>query len=599
MIEMQASEFVMRLRGKMEDPECRFTFFLGAGCSVSSGIPAAGTLVKSWLPRLKMFKTRSEDNLDEWVKKEFPDYAPENAALSYAPVFKQLFDSEQEQQREIEKLVEEKDPGFGYGVLAQIMSHERCGRHCNFVLTTNFDNLVADALYLYTSKKPLVILHESLIGFVRLTRTSPLVIKLHGDALLAPRSTAEQTRVLDPDVEEVLIRLLRETGLVFIGYGGNDRSIAAMLHKLPRDSLPLGIYWVSSSVPNNDMGGWLESRHATWVQHHDFDELMLLVRNEFELEKHPDFKRFEKLEKTYSETFKSLSDKVAAKPESAEKRTLEKAVEQAAREFTSWIGVWLEASRYEKTDPERADQIYQEGLKKFPQSADLLGVYAGFLKTVRKDYGGAEGYYQRALEADPGYATALGNYANFLWTIRKDYEGAEGYYRRAIEADPGHATALGNYALFLWTIRKDYEGAEGYYKRALEADPGSAIKLGNYAGLLLARGDYDKGLSMLDKALSLAGPDEQALLLECFFYRYAHHRDEDIRNKSLARIKEMIEAGVRSPGWNLQDNVERGVKDGHPYPGLLQTLARVIADEAEAQELEGFDVWRKAGREDG
>jgi len=50
---MGAEEFVRRLKVHIQDEDCRFAFFLGSGCSVSSGIPAAGELVKGWLPRLK------------------------------------------------------------------------------------------------------------------------------------------------------------------------------------------------------------------------------------------------------------------------------------------------------------------------------------------------------------------------------------------------------------------------------------------------------------------------------------------------------------------------------------------------------------------
>jgi NAD-dependent SIR2 family protein deacetylase len=66
--EIGAEEFVRRLRNLMEEvDDCKFAFFIGAGCSVSSGIPAAGALVKRWLPRLKKYKTGDDDNYEKWV----------------------------------------------------------------------------------------------------------------------------------------------------------------------------------------------------------------------------------------------------------------------------------------------------------------------------------------------------------------------------------------------------------------------------------------------------------------------------------------------------------------------------------------------------
>jgi len=590
--EIGAKEFVRRLKNLMEkDDDCKFAFFIGAGCSVSSGIPAAGALVKRWLPRLKEYKTGDDGNYEKWVTDIYPDYEEDKASLYYGKVIEDLFFTKDERQREIERLTERKDPGFGYAVLAQLTTNEICGRHCNAILTVNFDDLIADAQYLYSHKKPLVIAHEALAGFIRPTRTRPIVIKLHGDARLEPKNTEQETETLAETVKKALKDLLSDTGLIFIGYGGNDKSLAEIFNELPAKALPWGIYWVSDKIPESDIGAWLKERNAVWVKHKDFDELMLLLRNEFGL-KHPDDKRFERLLDTYYETFKKLKQKVEAKPDTAERRILEKAAEKAVSEFRSWWAVQLEADKYAETDTEKADEIYREGLKKFPDESKLIGNYAIFLTDIRKDHDKAEEYYKRALDADPTNATNLGNYAIFLTDIRKDHDKAEEYYKRALDADPTDATNLGNYAIFLTDIRKDHDKAEEYYKRALDADPTNAIRLGNYAGLLLARGKQEEGFSLLQKALSLA--DEQTpLALECLFYQYAHTKDKKVRDESLAEIKELVQSGVRSLGWNLQNNVKRAVEDGHPDPEFLDKLSRVISEEIELQELEGYDIWSK------
>jgi Tfp pilus assembly protein PilF len=591
MRKIEVEEFVRRLKNLLEEKEdSKFVFFIGAGCSVSSGIPAAGPLVKSWLPRLKRLKTGDERNYEEWVKGKYPNYEEDKAAQFYGRVIEDRFFTADERQGEIERLTEGKDPGFGYAVLAQLTTHPSCGHHCNVILTVNFDDLIADAQYLYTHKKPLVIYHDTLAGFVRVTRTRPLVIKVHGDARLEPKNIERETEELAEDVKKVLRALLSEMGLIFIGYGGNDEGLATIFKELPTGALPWGIYWIGGRIPEGEMGKWLQEREAIWVKHKDFDELMLLIWNEFEL-KHPDDKRFGRLLDTYYETFNKLNKKVEAKPETAEKRILEKAVKKAILESTSWWAVELEAAKYKRKDQEKADEIYQEGLKKFPNEANLLGNYANFLTDIRKDHEKAEEYYKKALEADPTNANNLGNYANFLKNIRKDHEKAEEYYKKALEADPTNANNLGNYAIFLTDIRKDHEKAEEYYKKALEADPTNANKLGNYAGFLLAAGRQKAGFPLLQKALD-AADERSPLMLECLFYQYAHTKDKKTRAASLATMKELLKSGVRSPGWNLQDNVKRAVVDGHPYPEFLDKLARVISEEIDIQELESFEIWR-------
>jgi len=533
--EMDVGEFVRRFKNKMDENEdIKFVFFLGAGCSVSSGIPAAGELVRNWLPRLKRLKTGDNSNYEDWAKEHYLGYDGTNDSLFYGNVINDLFLTSDGRQREIERLTEGKDPSFGYAVLAKLMSHRKYGRNCNAVLTVNFDDLVADALYLYTHKKPLIISHDSLVGFVRITRMRPLVIKLHGDALLEPRNTKHETSQLPTRVKEVLKNFLSETALIFVGYGGNDKSIAEILNELPEGSLPWGIYWIGNKIPENNIGQWLRKRNAIWVTHRDFDELMLLIWDEFNLD-HPDEKRFNRLTETYYQTFNNLKNRLEG-PEgenSVLSEALKKAVEVAINEAVSAWSIKFTADQYIRTDPERADIIYQKGMEKFPKSIALIGSYAEFLAKILKDYDKDEDYYKMALEPDPD--------------------------------DP-----------------------DIFWKESI------ANNIGNYAGFLLAKGD-EKGFDFLSRAIKLA-EDNLAiinLLLECQFYRYAHIKDLESRKDALNRIRELLLDGVRSPGWDLSENVKRAIEDGHPHPDFLALLSKVISKEIDINELDKFEEWNE------
>ncbi|MCD6161870.1 MAG: hypothetical protein J7K40_05590, partial [candidate division Zixibacteria bacterium] len=165
------------------------------------------------------------------------------------------------------------------------------------------------------------------------------------------------------------------------------------------------------------------------------------------------------------------------------------------------------------------------------------------------------------------------------------------YYKRSLEIEPENANTLGNYANFLTDIRHEHDKAEEYYKRSLEIEPDNANLLGNYAGFLLSQGRVDKGFEYLDKAFKLCYRDE--VELECQFYMYAHSKDDNKQKDSLTKIKELIESDVKSPHWNLDNNVNRAIKDGHPEPEFLKALAKVITDELDVKELDKFDVWNK------
>jgi len=547
-----------------------------------------------WLPRLKAIKTGNDIDVEEWTKEKFGEATLENPATIYATVIEGLFRQTDDRQAEIERICSNVDPALGYAALAKLMTHPKYGHKCNTVLTTNFDDLVADALYLYARVKPTVISHESLIGFARTIRSVPLVVKLHGDAKFAPMNTAGETAELDKAVKDVMGILLRDSALVFIGYGGNDTSITNVLKNIPPGSLHCGIYWVNSGIPDNEFGEWLKERDATFVKHRDFDELMVHISEEFELDypiKELFRDRFDELEDKNTAILDELKAKIAEKSD-AEAEALEEAVERTAKQFSKWWAVELEARKYKKEDPDKANEIYLDGIEQFPKSHELLGNYANYLCDIRNDYDRAEEYYKRALEADPDHANNLGNYAVFLNEVRKDYDRAEEYYKRALEADPGDADYMGNYAVFLKNVRKDYDRAEEYYKRALEADPDYAYSLCNYAGFLYARGRLDEAKEYLEKAFEKA--DKDPLILECYFYRYAHSDDEKERAAALSEVKKLITTSVRSLHFDLSQNVARAKEDGHPEPELLQLLGDVIADEKDAAELDGFEPWRNA-----
>ncbi|MBD0258334.1 MAG: tetratricopeptide repeat protein [Cytophagales bacterium] len=152
-------------------------------------------------------------------------------------------------------------------------------------------------------------------------------------------------------------------------------------------------------------------------------------------------------------------------------------------------------------DINKQDQIYQEGISKFPDSKELLHNYAS-LSFMRKEYDKAEHYYQKALEIDPNYIYALNGYGALCYENGKDYDKAEQYYKKAFEINPNYATALYNYAELLKDIRKDYDKAELYYKRVLEIDPNDADAMNDYANLLKdIRKDYDKAEHYYQQAI--------------------------------------------------------------------------------------------------
>jgi len=570
-----AQEFAARLARGLNEQEQYVTWFFGAGCSISSGISAAGGLVEKWLAELFAIRNgskakRSEDELAEWVRTSFEGFDAENSALRYADVFMARHPFPADRQREIEMICSAGIPSYGYATLAQLMSHPKYGRFCNIVLTTNFDDLIADALYLYGEKniRPLVITHEALARYVRTNSSKPLVVKLHGDAHIDPKNLKPELKEIDPDIRQQLLPFLQDRAVVFVGYGGNDESILHFMQNSPARSVASPVYWVSNRPPPPNFLKWLLERKAIRVNLSNFDQMMHLLRGELEVALLEE-ERWNRIQDNYYRGYVRVTAEFENNPEKADDaNALKEASETATKSLPNAWAYFARANNLELTDPAAAEQQYQLGLQAHPRSPLLNGMYGLFLDSIRNDTKKAEAFYrkavelapkdstyltnlavfldnkgdvkeaekfhQRAVASDPDDAECLGNYAMFL-ERRENIEEAGKYYLKAIKAAPTDTTYLTNYAIFLSDVAKERNAAEVYYLRAIESDPKDAVLLVNYAVFLdaLFDGRSDEAEKLFLRALMLAADDPIVL---ANFARFLNEtRDNPVEADSMFR----------------------------------------------------------------
>lgn len=134
--------------------------------------------------------------------------------------------------------MEGKEPNFGYMILSQVLAKEP---H-NFVITTNFDYLIEDAIRQFTNTKPFVAGHEMLAGFVSSQKDRPTIVKVHRDLFLNPINDTEGTERLKKEWKETLRPILKDYNLLVVGYGGNDCSLMDYLTEIGAQNRE-PIYW--------------------------------------------------------------------------------------------------------------------------------------------------------------------------------------------------------------------------------------------------------------------------------------------------------------------------------------------------------------------
>ena len=501
------TEFLNQHAQRIERPFC---FILGAGVSRPSGIPTGGEMARIWLQEIYEAENFDGVPLVEWATAEslgIEGFALENSSSFYSQLYRRRYgEHEQAGYAFLESKMEGREPSYGYSVLAYLLSETP---H-KIVITTNFDNLVADALSIHSSRFPLVVGHDSLAQYAAVEPRRPLVAKIHGALGFTPKNRPDEISTLPEGWMNALRRILDRYTPVVIGYEGNDGSLMSFLQSLPNE-IPDRIFWCvySRDIKPSDCSkrvsttirDYVRGRRGRFVPIQGFDELMAKILSKLrEKGAVPDLyerlkERARQREVAYDEQQRRLfetampieqpdGDKVFIPSHSASDQSLRQAVSEIAdsRKDKPWW-VWVQEAT-NASNPDRQQAVLMEALEAYPKNSNVLRYLAIFYEQSRGDYNKADEFYQHAIEADPADPLSLGFYADFLERYLRKIDNAEEYYQRAIEASPKWAYGLSKYAKFLRAHRNQIDKAEEYHQRAIESEPDNQYSLFDYAEFL-------------------------------------------------------------------------------------------------------------------
>ena len=462
-------------------PDRRFVFILGAGASIESGIKGAATLALEWMTQLyeRQLDAVEGNTFEQWLDTNpisIDEWDANNLAKHYPIIFERCFEGDHDSgYAELERAIEQGSPSLGYAVLAWILSE---GQH-NMVITTNFDNLVADALSIYGEHYPHVIGHESLASYLKPMSRRSIVAKIHRDLFTSPINTENGVANLEGQWVEALKNIFKFYTPIFIGYGGNDGSLMDFLKGLESNDIsgrPFWCYYEKAEVPNEDINYLMDKHNGVLVASQGFDELMLEIGAVLGYDREKQKNRVQARTKKLLDT---LDKQVIDMSEHGSSEMKERLSSHVNFEQRSWVDWVLYINTLDNVDEK--EKQYQAALKQLPNSYQLLGNYANLLVSM-KQRPKAEEYYKKSLDINPEDAINTGSYAYLLHEIKRESE-AEEYYKKSLEINPEDAINLGNYANLLYEKKRESE-AEEYYKKSLEIAPESAKVLGNYANLL-------------------------------------------------------------------------------------------------------------------
>lgn len=264
---------LIRFIGTRTDDNPNYSLLLGAGCSATSNIRSANELIKNWKKEICLSEYGSdisETDIDLRIEKA----TWFNSRNPYSSLFEKRYDLPRQRRMFVEQEVRDKIPSIGYAYLTKIVERN----YLKTIFTTNFDDLLNEAFYQYSTHRPIVCAHDSAINSITVTSKRAKIVKLHGDYLFDDiKSTVRETESLEENIKNKFIEFAKDYGLIVIGYGGNDRSIVDVITYLLKNEeyFKNGIYWClrDDCEINDDLKKLLWKDRVYYVKIEGFDEL--------------------------------------------------------------------------------------------------------------------------------------------------------------------------------------------------------------------------------------------------------------------------------------------------------------------------------------
>ena len=525
----------------------RFCFILGSGISAESGIPTGQTLATRWMaclmgeqpdldgtppyPNLAEVeetaaKLRAVEKLQydfEKIKALWAEYRGkpgwEMPSEYYFDLFKIRFSPwQQDGFYYLEQQMEGKEPSFGYHPLALMLA----GGH-SLAITTNFDSLLEDALYLYTDSKPLVINHEVLADYISRQRLSrPIIAKVHRGLFFDPLNSPEDTSGLRGQWQGELRAAFHTYTPIVIGYGGGDHSLMDFLRQ-PDTRMPRGLYWCyreSSGLPKNPIRQMVEDKGGHFVSTAGFDALMLAIGNALYPDKILAHKTAEHLQartdlriRQYEKTLENAKETAHTQSgaENADFQAQVQALDQreqegeARRESQGQLTPWdhiRRGSRYHDAGAyTEAVAEYTQAIALDPKNAAAYNNRGIAYRNLGK-YAEAIADYDQAIALDPQDAVAYSNRGIAYRNLGK-YAEAIADYTQAIALDPKNAGAYNNRGIAYRNLGK-YAEAIADYDQAIALDPKNAAAYDNRGVARIYLEQYSAAVEDFTKAIELA-----------------------------------------------------------------------------------------------
>lgn len=286
-ITMPLDAFVRSISINRDTPH---SLFLGAGASMSSGMPSAEKCIMEWKGQIftsanpglekqvsHLFLASMQRRIQAWLDKQqrFPVAGSDDEYGTYFECCYPLID---DRRAYFQNLVKAATPSFGYRLLA--LSAE--AGVIDSVWTTNFDGLASRS----TIGTPVTAIDVGLDSTGRIERLPRkqelLCVALHGDYRYdSLKNTKQELQAQDAKLRDAFAQHVRDRTIIVLGYSGRDESVMDCLNNAIQQKGVGRIFWCGfqSNEPSAKVKMLIQSardsgRQAFYVSGNGFDDTL-------------------------------------------------------------------------------------------------------------------------------------------------------------------------------------------------------------------------------------------------------------------------------------------------------------------------------------
>ncbi len=251
-IVLSLDAFVRSVQIKRTTPH---TLFLGAGASVSSGVPSAEKCVWEW--KRSIFVTNNPDLEEQFTELSLPSvrnriqewldqrgtFPPTDSAEEYGFYIEQCYPIADNRRAYFQDRIRTATPHVGYRLLSHLAQNDLV----RSVWTTNFDGFTARAsagFNLTTFEIGIDCQDRLNQNLMRPSRGELVCVSLHGDYRYdVLKNTSDEIQAQETQLRTAMVEKLKDAPVIVTGYSGRDSSIMEAFREVYSDRGTGTLYW--------------------------------------------------------------------------------------------------------------------------------------------------------------------------------------------------------------------------------------------------------------------------------------------------------------------------------------------------------------------